>query len=114
MGIHSHPSYRFGVSVAALYAAAGAVGGAVLTAGEADAWAVDFTYHTDITKQASLIDSGTPANNYDAAPYTKLTYTSPSLKMCRQSDGVWRYANHNLAFQSQAFGTALHGGRMAL
>jgi hypothetical protein len=90
-----------GASYFAIAAVAAAVGGAALTSGETDALGIDFTYHTDRTKQMSVLDTGTPANAGNFDPFSKLTYASPSLKMCRQSDGVWRYGNHNLLKASQ-------------
>jgi hypothetical protein len=90
-------------------AVASAVGGAALTSGETDALGIDFTYHSDRTKQMSVLDTGTPANAGDFDPFTKLTYTSPSIKLCRQSDGVYRYGNHNLGLRSQELDNASWG-----
>jgi len=97
---HVLSAYR-GVSHAALFVAAGgvgAVGGAALISGEVDAMGIDFTYFTDVTKQMQVMTASVPV---DSAPYSNLTYTSPSIKMTRQSDGVWRYVNHNILLGSQ-------------
>jgi hypothetical protein len=75
------------------------VGGEAL-AGETDAVGIDFTYQADITKQLYISDITTPANNYNGTARGKLTYTSPSIKLCRQSDGVYRYQSHNLYLNS--------------
>jgi hypothetical protein len=88
------------VSHQALYAPI--VGGRALVKGEADAMGIDFTYDTDVTKQMRVTTSGTPV---DSSPFSTLTYTSPSVKMTRQSDGVWRYVNHNFCLQSQTLGS---------
>ncbi len=92
-----------GMVVGNLNSAAAAVGGEALVTGETDALGIDFTYHTLITKQMHVITSSVGVNS---APYESLTYTSPSLKLTRQSDGVWRYANHNILLQSQVLGTS--------
>jgi hypothetical protein len=84
-------------------AAAGPVGGAALIDGETDAMGIDFTYDDDVTLQMEVMTGSVPV---DSAPFTSLTYTSPSIKLTRQSDGVWRNTNHNLALQSQAFNDA--------
>jgi hypothetical protein len=95
-------SYPYAVSVVT---AAGPVGGGALVTGETDAMGIDFTYHTDLAKQMAVT---TASVEVDSAPYSTLTYTSPSTKLTRQSDGVWRYVNHNLFTNSEAFtaGTA--------
>ncbi len=92
----------WGISHAAMVAVA-AVGGEALVDGETDAMGIDFTYHTDITKQMDVITSSVDAYS---APYSTLTYTSPSIKMTRQSDGVWRYVNHNALVRSQELDTS--------
>ena len=76
--------------------------GSAYLAGETDGMAIDFAYDTDRSLQMQIKTSGSGANS---DPFATLTYTSPSLKLCRQSDGVWRYGNHNLCLQSQDFGT---------
>lgn len=82
-------------------AAMGATGAALLVLGESSALAIDFT-----DQSMYIVDTATPANNYQSTgvvagggligPGGKLTYTSPSNKLCRQSDGVFRYGAHNL------------------
>jgi len=98
---------------AALFAAAGVADSLAkqLAAGEADALALDFTddFWYATTGQygsAYVVDTGTPANDFDSIPYSKLTYTSPSVKMCRQSDGVLKYGAHNLVPNSENFAGA--------
>ncbi len=39
---------------------------------------------------------------YNGTPDDLLTYTSPSLKLCRQSDGLYKYQAHNLYLNSAA------------
>jgi hypothetical protein len=72
-----------------------------LLTGESDGLAFDFTYDADRDLQALVLDTTTPANDFSGDPFDLLTYTSPSLKLCRQSDGIYRYGNHNLCPQSQ-------------
>ena len=72
-----------------------------LLAGEAQGLALDFTDAAFLGTSgfygsARVIDNGTPANNYDSHPYGLLTYTSPSVKMCRGPNGVFRYGANNL------------------
>jgi hypothetical protein len=76
-------------------------GAATLLGSEAQGLAIDFT-------DASMVirDTGTPANDYSSTPYGKLTYTSPSLKMCRQSSGLYAYGAHNLILQSETYSSA--------
>ena len=100
-------SYAMTGTDATLTYVSNSVGGGALTSGETDALGIDFTYHTDRTKQMSVKDTGTPANAGDFDPYSKLTYTSPSLKLCRQSDGTWKYGNHNLFTRSSEFDNAV-------
>jgi len=83
---------------------------ALLAADEADALALDFTddFWYATTGQygsAYIVDTGTPANDLDGIPYDLLTYTSPSVKMCRQSDGTLKYGAHNFCLQSSSFTT---------
>lgn len=57
-------------------------------------------------------DTTTPANNYNSSgilsggalvgPGGKFTYASPSPKLCRQSDGTYKYGAHNLYLNSAA------------
>ena len=97
------------VSVAALFAAAGVAfsDARTLAGAETQALAIDFTddFFQATTGQygsAYILDTTTPANNYDSHPYGKLTYTSPSLKMCRQADGLLKFGPHNLFLHSEA------------
>jgi hypothetical protein len=83
-------------------AVATAVGAAALLSGETDGLAFDFTYASDTTKQMRVTTSSVAV---DSDPFASLVYTSPSLKRTLQSDGVWRYNNHNLCSQSQTLGT---------
>lgn len=76
-------------------------GAETLAAGEAQALSFDFTDQSTL-----ILDTTTPANNYTGVPDGKLTYTAPSVKLCRQSDGVYRYNNHNLCLQSQTLDSA--------
>lgn len=59
---------------------------------------------------AEIKDTGTPANNYSASPVkaasSLLTYASPSPKLTRGPDGLYRYQAHNLCLQSEAFNNA--------
>lgn len=68
---------------------------------ETDGFAIDFRDQSMVVK-----DTATPANNYSSqgrvlngalvGPGGKLAYASPSLKLCRQSDGFFKYQPHNL------------------
>jgi hypothetical protein len=60
--------------------------------------AVDFT-----TMQALIRDDALPLTTYLGSPLGLLTYSSTSPKLICDVDGVLRYANHNLALQSQDF-----------
>lgn len=84
--------------------ASGSMGGDALIAGETDGLGIDFTY-ADRAIQMAVRDVSTPANTGNFDPFNKLTYTSPSVKLCRQSDGIYRYSNHNLCLESQTLGT---------
>lgn len=85
-----------GFPVACISSAALTAAGRLL-AGESAGLAIDFTQLSLAVK-----DTTTPANNYDSTPFGKLTYTSPSIKMCRQSDGALKYGAHNLYLNSAA------------
>jgi hypothetical protein len=61
-----------------------------------DFWLAD----TGHAGSAYILDTTTPANDYDSHPYGKLTYTSPSLKMTRGPDGLLRFGAHNLYLNS--------------
>jgi hypothetical protein len=83
---------------------------AALAEGEAEAFAIDFTdtfyqASTGFYGSAYILDTGTPANDYDTSPVTSaaslLTYTAPSLKMTRQADGLLKFQAHNLCLQSE-------------
>jgi hypothetical protein len=75
-------------------------GAAALLASETDGLAFDFT-----DQSARIKDVATPANEYDsqghvragalAGPGGKLVYASPTNKICRQRDGLWKYQAHN-------------------
>jgi hypothetical protein len=71
------------------------------TAFESDVIAVDFSTLAMIIK-----DSGTPANSYNGAPASKLTYTSPSAKVIRGADGLFSSAS-TIRTEYDASGTAL-------
>lgn len=100
----SHCGIRGGVSDAPDFSGSAAK---ALLAGESQGLAFDFT-----DSSAYIIDTGTPANNYDSTgivssgslvgPLGKLTYTSPSNKLTMQADGVMRYQAHNLYLNSAA------------
>jgi hypothetical protein len=77
-------------------------GAGLLIIGETNALAFDFT-HTNFAKQMRITTAGAAV---DSDPYSLLTYTSPSVKMCRQSDGTLKYGNHNLILQSQVLDNA--------
>jgi hypothetical protein len=81
-------------------------GGILLFGTETQGIAFDFTYPNK-NYQMKVLDTGTPANNFEGDPFTKLTYASPSIKLCRQKDGVWRYGNHNFCLQSQTIDNAI-------
>ena len=68
---------------AALFASAALSGARTLAGSEADALALDFTDNS-----AYVIDTTTPANNYDSTASGLLTYTSPSAKIIRVSGGL--------------------------
>jgi len=71
------------------------------TASEADVMAVDFSTLAMIIK-----DTGTPANNYNGSPASKLTYTAPSAKVIRGADGLFSSAS-TLRIEYDAAGVAL-------
>jgi hypothetical protein len=96
-----------GTAVVAAALPTGPVGGASLIPGETDAMGIKFNYDTDVTKQMEVITSGVIV---DSDPFASLVYTSPSPKLCQQSDLVWRYGNHNLVLQSQTFDNAAWTG----
>lgn len=86
-------------------------GASILGGTETDVLSFDFT------DQSVLIrDTATPANNIHSVgtfvngvavgPQAKLTYTAPSLKLCLQSDGYYKYGPHNYANFSSAFDNA--------
>lgn len=81
---------------------AGAPSGAeALAAGAAEALALDFTddfyqASTGLYGSAYVLDTSTPANNYDSHPYGLLAYTSPSAKMTMGPSGSLRFGAHNL------------------
>lgn len=98
------------VSHAALRVVAIISGAKALAAGESDALALDFTDDswqaaTGFYGSAYIVDTGTPANDYDTSPTTTasslLTYTSPSPKMCMGPSGLLRYGAHNLYVRSE-------------
>lgn len=81
------------------------VGGWLLD-GETDGLAFDFAAF-----RAHIKDTATPANAYHSigqisssgaliGPAAKITYSSPSAKMCRQADGLLKYGAHNLYLNS--------------
>lgn len=92
------------VSIAALMA--GTLSGArSLASGETQALAFDFTDNawlatTNHYGSAYVLDTGTPANNYDSHPYGLLTYTSPPAKMTLGPSGALRFGAHNLYLNS--------------
>lgn len=77
---------------------------------ETQGLSIDFTdsfySSTGFFGSASVKDTTTPANNYDAAPTTAtsslLTYSSPTAKLTRGSSGLFRYQAHNLYLNSAA------------
>ena len=76
-----------------------------LAAGETQALALDLTDNfwqpsTGHYGSAYVLDTGTPANNYDSHPYGLLTYTSPSAKMTLGPSGTLRFGAHNLYLNS--------------
>lgn len=89
-------------------------GAMMLLAGETQGLALDFTddafqSSTGFWGSAAIIDTGTPANNYDTSPTTTasslLTMTAPSPKLVMGPAGTLRYGAHNLCLQSQDFTT---------
>ena len=82
-------------------------GAATLASGETNVFSLDFTdsfwqASTGIYGSAYVRDATTPANNYNSHPYGLLSYTSPSNKLTRKSDGVFRFGAHNLYLNSAA------------
>lgn len=80
-------------------------GAAYMPQSETQCLALDFTDNfwldaRSLYGSALVRDTATPANNYDSTPLGLLTYASPSPKLCRQSDGVYRYGPHNLFLNS--------------
>lgn len=96
---------RYGVSVAAILAVA--MGSAALLGDETDGLAIDFSDKSIIIK-----DTTTPANSYASSgdvvngalvgPGAKITYTSPSPKLCKKADGTYGYRAQNLYLNSEA------------
>lgn len=109
------PTHRYQPHAALWAAAAAASSGAkTLVAGETQALAFDFTDNfwqatTGFYASAYVLDTGTPANNYDSSPTqtqtSLLTYTSPSVKMLMGPSGLLRYPAHNLLLRSEDFTT---------
>lgn len=64
---------------------------------DADALTLSFLDGSAYVKHAA-----TPANAYNGSAYGLLTYSAPSAKMLRQSDGVFRFGAHNLYLNSAA------------
>lgn len=101
----------FGSEVGKLYHSTGAIqvselsGADVLLAGYSDGIALDFT-----DASIRIKDTVTPANDYNSigrvsggaliGPAAKITYTSPSNKFLRKSNGYFAYAPHNLYINS--------------
>lgn len=99
VGIFLWPS---SVSAAALIS-----GARTLAGDETDVLALDFAdaYHYASTSQfgsAYILDTVTPANDYDSTPYGKLTYSGPVAagKMVMGPEGLLRHAAHNLYLNS--------------
>jgi hypothetical protein len=86
-------------------------GAAFLLSGEAQGLALDFTY-ADATQQMLVRDTGTPANDGTFNPFNKLTYTTTTPKMLRQSDGIYRFGNHNLCVRSQELDSGWGSGAL--
>lgn len=87
-------------------------GASGLLAGETQGLALDFTddfYYatTSLYGSARVIDTGTPANNYNSHPYGLLTYTNPSAKMTMGPSGLLRFGAHNLILSAEDFSHAL-------
>ncbi|RWP06708.1 hypothetical protein [Mesorhizobium sp.] len=57
---------------------------------------------TGLHGSAHVRDAATPANNFYGSPADLLTYTTPTVKMVRGSDGLYRYQKHNLFLNSGA------------
>ena len=83
---------------------------AQMLAAETQGLAISFTDDAFLGRDlfygsAEIKDTGTPANNYSAAPdktaSSLLTYTSPSVKMCLGPTGTYRYGAHNLCLRSE-------------
>jgi hypothetical protein len=86
-------------------------GASKMLSAETQGLALDFTDSfwygsTGMRGSARVKDTGTPANNYDSHPFGLLSYASPSVKMCRQSDGLYRYGAHNLCLQSETLASS--------
>lgn len=82
-------------------------GASTMLAAETQGLAIDFTdiYFLAATGHAGsvkVIDLTTPANNYNSHPYGLLT-NAGTLKLTRQSDGVYRFQAHNICLQSETF-----------
>lgn len=82
--------------------------------------AADFTDITVSQPYGSMkiIDGATPGNNWETTssltPFDKLTWTGASLRMCYGSDGVLRYAPHNLSVYSQTLATGWSKGNITV
>lgn len=104
-----------GIAITRWRGGASSNGAQSLLSGETDGLALSF-----LDASAQIKDTTTPANVYNSAgrvsagalvgPGGKLTYTAPSLKMTRQSDGVYRYQAHNLYLYSELLGATGSSG----
>lgn len=82
-------------------------GASTMLAAETQGLAIDFTdiyflAATGHAGSAKVIDLTTPANNYNSHLYGLLT-NAGTLKLTRQSDGVYRFQAHNICLQSETF-----------
>ncbi|RUU29756.1 hypothetical protein [Mesorhizobium sp. M6A.T.Ce.TU.016.01.1.1] len=65
---------------------------------------VDDTFYaaTGYYGSAQVKDTATPANEYNSHPFGLVTYATPTVKLLRGSNGLYRYQKHNLFLNSGA------------
>lgn len=82
-------------------------GAALMLASEPEGFAIDFSDASicikDLTTPAnSFASQGTVLNGALVGPGAKITYTSPSPKLCKKADGTYGYRAQNLYLNSEA------------
>lgn len=102
----------YGISVAALLSVVNNAAALLATwSSDGQGLAIDFS-----DQSIAITDTSTPANEFrsvgtvrDGAlvgPGAKITYTSPSPKLCKKADGTYGYRAQNLVLQSEDISNA--------